>query len=155
TLDSVAVQPPETLPFETKSWRCRRPGQYRVAYPIRPGVTKVRVKYSLSYSGSFSFQPRVLRPVAAMALMVPKSLQLITDQPDIFQRTGKDNGLSVYMAKHLEPGRLPRFWLNSDGTFATAGTSPEETAAASDADLSLPGFFPEASSNQGFFADTT
>src|SRR5262249_8178570 len=155
TLESVAVQPPVTLPFETKSWSSRRSSQYRIACPVRPGVTKVRVKYSLPYSGTFSFQPQVLRPVAAMALMVPESLQLIKHQPDIFQQNGKDNGLSVYMAKQLMPGRLPRLWLTSAATFATAGTSAEEIAAASDADLSLPGFFPEVSSKQGFFTDTT
>jgi hypothetical protein len=155
TLDSVAVQSPETLPFETRSWPSRQPGQYAIASPILPGVTKVRLKYSLPYAGSASFQPQVLRPVAATALMVPESMQLTTDQPDMFMYTGKDNGLSVYLAKFTEPGRLPRVWLRSRGAVATVGTSAEGTADGSEIEASLPDYLPEGSSNQGFFADTT
>src|SRR5262249_35135365 len=103
----------------------------------------------------FSFQPQVLRPVAAMALMVPESMQLVTDRPDVFRQSGKDNGLSVYMAKHLDPGRPPRFWLSSAGQFETRGTSAEAPAAVSDLKASIPDYFPEASSKQGFFVGTT
>jgi hypothetical protein len=48
-------------------------------------------------------------------------------------------------------GRLPPVSLSSPGAVATAGTSPEETADGSEIEDSLP----EASSNQGFFADAT
>ena len=48
-------------------------------------------------------------------------------------------------------GRPPRFWLSSPGAVATAGTSAGETADGSEIEDSLP----EASSNQGFFADAT
>lgn len=155
TLDSVAVQPPETLPFETKSRPLRIPGQYWINSPIRPGVTKVRVKYSLPYSGTASFHPRVLRPVAAMALMIPESMRLSVDQPEMFTYTGKDVGLSVYMAKQMKPGRQPRLWVSSVGSLETTGTSAEDGTAASGLDASNADFLPGPSSNQGFLADTT
>jgi hypothetical protein len=155
TLDSVAVQPPETLPIETKCSSFRKPGQYGIAFPIRPGVTKVRVKYRLPYSASVLFQRQVLRPVTAMAFIVPETMQLISDRPGTFLQSGKDNGQSVYVAKQLEPGRLPRLWLNSANAVATTLASTEETAAGSDIEVPVPDFFPESPSKQGFFADTT
>lgn len=155
TLNTVAVQPPDTLPSETKFWPYGKTGQYRIAYPIHPGVTKVRVKYSLPYPGSASFQPQVLRPVAAMALMVPESIQLTVDRPDIFVQSVKDNGLSVYIAKNLQPGRLSRLWLSAAGKFDNGSESEEGTPDASNFEASLPDFPPGTSSKQGVFADTT
>jgi hypothetical protein len=52
-------------------------------------------------------------------------------------------------------GRRPLVALGSPGAVATARTSAEETPDGSEIEASLPDSLPEASSNQGFFADVT
>jgi hypothetical protein len=154
-LDSVAVQPPETLPLRTKWSPFRKPGQYGIGFPIHPGVTKVRVKYRLPYSAGVLFQRQILRPVTAMAFIVPESMQLISDRPDTFLQSRKDNGKAVYVARQLEPGRLSRFWLNSANGRVTTRNSTDGVAVGSESELFVPDFLPESSSKQGFFANTT
>jgi hypothetical protein len=101
------------------------------------------------------FQRQILRPVAAMSFIVPESMQLISDRPDTFLQSRKDNGQAVYVAKQLEPGRLSRFWLNSADGRVTNRNSTEGAAAGSESELSVADFLPESSSKKGLFANTT
>ena len=132
-LDSVAVQPPDTLPLRTSVSPHGHRGRYGVSYPIRPGVTKVRVVYHLPHSGKVSLTPTVLHPVAAMALMVPQSMRMVTGQPDAFAYHGEQNGLSVYVANYLRPGTSSTFSLSGTGR---SNTSYEANAMAGGSNFS-------------------
>lgn len=110
-LDSVAVHPPSTLPHRTSVLLQQSPPRYGIAYPMRPGITKVRVLYHVPYSGSISIAPSVLRPVESLAVKVPPSMQVNTRQENVLEYAGEDNGLSVYVARDLWPGRSPVFTL--------------------------------------------
>jgi hypothetical protein len=114
-LDSVAVQPPSTLPHKTVVFPNGAAGRYRIAYPIRPGTTKIRVLYHLPYSGSISIAPAVLRPVGILAVKVPPSMQLSTRTESALEYEGEDNSLSVYVARDLCPGRSCAFTLAGVG----------------------------------------
>jgi hypothetical protein len=154
-LGDVAVQPPETLPLLTMSWRCQKEGHYRIAYPIRPGTTTVRIRYRLPYSGVASLAPTVLSPVAAMALMIPGTLRLTSQQGNVFQPGGEEDGLSVYMAKDLKPGRVFPLTLTGNGELTSARKKGEKTASSpSAAEASTPEVLHPIPSKQTFVVVT-
>jgi hypothetical protein len=118
-LDSVAIQPPGTLPLRTRVWPCGQEDRYRVAYPIRPGVTKIRVVYHVPYFGTTSVKLTVLHPVAVMALMVPKSMNMANGSSSAFRYNGEQDGLSVYVTNNLQPGASPSLILSGTGRLRT------------------------------------
>jgi hypothetical protein len=124
TLDSVAVQPSSTLPHPTSALLQRPPGHYAITYPIRPGATKIRVRYHVPYSGSSSIAPAILRPVESLAVEVPPSMRLTTQQENVLAYRGEDNGLSVYVARDLRPGRWWTFTLSGAGQLNKTGRAP-------------------------------
>ena len=111
-LDSTAVQPPETLPLLTKVSACGPPRQYCIAYPMRPGITKIRAVYHLPYSGSVSMAATLLRPVGELALMVPDSIRLDA-RNEIFHKRAMRGGFSAYLASHMPSGKSLRFRLSA------------------------------------------
>ena len=112
SLTSVMVQPPGTLPLRVDVSHRSSLGQFAIDYPVRPGVTKIRVVYSLPYSGELSITPRVLYPLAAMALMIPGSMHLKEDSPGMFVYQGKHNRTSEYSRSAVSPGASVRFTLS-------------------------------------------
>ncbi len=123
-LDSTAVQPPGTLPFLVSTSAYGSRDQYCIAYPIRPGTTKIRALYHLQYTGKISITPPLLRTVKEVALMVPESLNFEAKFPGIFLDRGKQNGLSVYLATNVRPGESLTFSLSGANRIMR-----EETAA--------------------------
>jgi hypothetical protein len=115
SLDSVAVQPPDTLPFRTTVLPAGRRGQYRLSYPLRPGVTKFRVVYHIPYSGRASVTPVLLHPVALMALMVPTTMRLTSPSGSGFTYRNEENGLAKFVATHLRRGVSLTFDLSGSG----------------------------------------
>jgi len=134
-LDSVAVQPPKTLPVRISASRRGLGRHYGVAYPLRPGVSRIRVVYHLPYSGKAFLAPALSRPVAAMALMVPESMLMESKIPGAFSFRGKHDGLAVYVATNLRPGASLSFGL-SGRTRTTAANDEVISLARS---LTFPG----------------
>ncbi len=124
-LDSTAIQPPETLPLLAEPSSCGAPGQYCIAYPIHPGITKVRAVYHLRYSGSATIAPTLLRPVHEMAVMVPDSIHFEARTAGVFQNRGAHNGLTMYLATRVRPGQSLEFRLSAGNR---AGTKSTDTA---------------------------
>jgi hypothetical protein len=114
-LSSVLVQPPETLPLKVSASRRGRDGRYAVSYPIRPGVTRIRIMYSFPYSGRISIVPSVLRHTGAMALMIPETMDIAWSNPNAFVYMGKQNGLSVYSRSPVRSGASIEFTLSGQG----------------------------------------
>lgn len=115
TLDSTAVQPPATLPLYVAAAACGVRGQYCIAYPIRPGTTRIRSVYHLPYSGNVSIATRLLHSVGEVALMIPGALQLDSKFPDNFASSGVRDGVTRYVATNLHPGQSVSFSLVGTG----------------------------------------
>jgi hypothetical protein len=120
SLESVAVQPPETLPFRTNALPAELRGQYRISYPLRPGVTTLRVVYHVPYSGRVSVTPVLLHPVAAMALMVPTTMRLVSPGRTGFAYQNEETGLAKFVATNLRRGASPTFELSGSGRLKTS-----------------------------------
>ncbi|MBZ5663093.1 MAG: hypothetical protein LAO30_00675 [Acidobacteriia bacterium] len=127
-LDSAAVQPPGTLPFLLGASACGPRDQYCIAYPIRPGSTKIRVLYHLPYDGQVSITKPVLHSVEQVALIVPEALRFEAIAPSIFWNRGEQNGLSTYVAASLHSGQSLTFSLSPAGH--AAGTETKATTSA-------------------------
>jgi hypothetical protein len=155
-LDSVAVQPPSTLPHRTSVLPQWAPGRYGLAYPIRPGITKIRAVYHLSYSGNVSIAPVVLRPVESMAVKIPLPMRVSTGQSSVLKHRGEENGLSVYLAKNLRPGRSLTFTLAGFGQLSKATQAKPVVATKTfpPAFEYRQEFFPQSQSKQGFVGIT-
>ena len=114
-LSSVLVQPPETLPLRVSALRRGGDGRYAVSYPIRPGVTRIRIMYSLPYSGKISIAPRMTRNTGSMALMIPETMDIAWSNADAFVYNGKQNGLLVYTRSPVSIGASIGFTLSGQG----------------------------------------
>jgi hypothetical protein len=151
-LDSVAVQPPSTLPHMISVLPRRVEGRCAIAYPIRPGTTKMRVLYHLPYSGSVSIAPAILRPIQSLAVEVPPSMQVTIRQTNLLEYQGDDNGLSVYVARDLRPGRSRAFTLSRIGQLDKTSQAPAsaKTTQLRPATDYTPEFYPSSQSKQEF-----
>ena len=128
-LDAVAVQPPGTLPSRLQA-SSRGHARYVIAYPLRPGVTKIRATYHLPYSGKASITPVPLHAVTTIALMIPSSLRLLLNPASAFAYRGEQNGLTQYTASNVRPGAALGFVLSGTGNDANFENS-ERAALAS------------------------
>jgi hypothetical protein len=122
-LNSTAIQPPGTLPLRVSATYCGQRNQYCLAYPIRPGTTRLRVVYHMKQPAT-SWITLLHRNVAqSVTLMIPESLQLETKTAGILNRRGAQSGLAMYVAtRALTDGSLAFRFSSGDehtGTWAS------------------------------------
>jgi hypothetical protein len=135
-LDSTAVQPPGTLPSLLRASACGARDQYCIAYPMRPGSTKIRVLYHLPYTGNISITQPLLHPVGEVALVVPESLHFEASYPGVFWNRGTQNGSSRYVAVNMRSGQSLTFSLS--GANVALRQTPAKTATLNTAGLPQP-----------------
>lgn len=85
--------------------RGKSPGEYRIAYALKPGVTPVTVTYDADYSSAqFALSDRPDLPIGRASLFVfPSNLQV---ESQIFKPTGVDskNNIEKFEAENIARG---------------------------------------------------
>ena len=121
---SLSVEGPTGMPLEqTPAAAGKQPGQYLVDFPLRPGSTRVRVRYRLDYPDARSaFSVAAFYPVAHTQVFIPpegvelssKALQSLGVEPETH--------MQAYGAEALAAGARLDFELR--------GTAPESAQQA-------------------------
>lgn len=95
-----------------------RKGQYRIEFPIKPGLTKYAISYEVPYSGDLVFRRQVQYPVKRVGVIVPESMHLRSLGAKRFRPIADQPGTSEHVLNKLAANATFRFELSGDGELA-------------------------------------
>jgi hypothetical protein len=110
------------LPSSTKN-------HYAFDFAIRPGETRFKAEYKLSYSGQYEFSFTPDTPLSELGVLLPKSMKF-TGVSTSFSQDSDETGLSVFFAKNVPANQPVRFSLAGEGLIPQEG-SPEASSPGS------------------------
>jgi 5-hydroxyisourate hydrolase-like protein (transthyretin family) len=103
------------------------PGHYTFIFPIRPGETQFGIIFTVPYSGSYEWQPKLVNPVNTLAVVLPSGMKLMAKENTPFRpQTSETPGTQTFAAQHISPGQPASFTLSGTGDL------PESKAASED-----------------------
>jgi len=104
-----------------------KPGQYAVDFPLRPGDTLFKYRYSVPYAGAATLRLRLAYPIKSFAVGHPSSMKFKAQKTQAFKSLGLVQGLELEAAASpLAAGNVPVFEISGLG----AVVAPSETAVA-------------------------
>jgi hypothetical protein len=114
-------------------------GHYAYLFPLRPGETQFQVTYSLPYSGSAKFSPKLADKADNVVVMVPKSMTFTPDPATPYQTINDDINAQTFVAKNVSPTQALGFSVSGSGalprdvqTAQAANGQPGAAPAAGD-----------------------
>jgi hypothetical protein len=105
-------------------------GHYAYLFPLRPGETQFQVTYSLPYSGSAKFAPKLAGSADNVVVMVPKSMTFTPDPSTAYLPINDDINAQTFVAKNVSPAQALGFSVSGSGALprdvqtAQSGTQP-------------------------------
>jgi hypothetical protein len=90
-------------------------GHYAYLFPLRPGETQFQVTYSLPYSGSAKFTPKLADAADNVVIMVPKSMTFTPDPSTRYQPINDDINAQTFVAKNVSPDQGLGFSVSGSG----------------------------------------
>jgi hypothetical protein len=85
--------------------------------PIRPGETQFGIIYTLPYTGSLKFTPKISSSVATFAVLVPKSMKVVPGSGTPLQLSPDSSNPSAdtYVAQNVSPAQSLEFTVSGLG----------------------------------------
>lgn len=123
-IDGSAAMAPNGMPVASSPVPLAEKGHYAFAFPIRPGETRFQLSYSVPYSGSYKFSPRLAMATENVAIMLPKSMKFTPANPATFQPVNDDVNAQTFLAKNVAAGQPLEFSVSGTGQM------PRETQGA-------------------------
>jgi hypothetical protein len=112
-IEASAAMGPAGMPVASSPIPSGEKGRYAFVFPVRPGETRFQISYTLSYSGSFKFTPKLALPTQNLAIMLPKSMKF--DGGPMFQATDIDANAQTFLAKGVQPSQTIAFTVSGEG----------------------------------------
>jgi hypothetical protein len=143
-VEGSAALAPGSMPVKAAPMPLGDPNHYAFVFPLRPGETRFQITYSLPYSGSMKFTPRVTMPTDTVAIMMPKSMTFAGGTSTTYSPVTEETTAQTYVARSVTPSQALDFTLSGSGqmprdsqTAATSGDSGQpangaQSAAATD-----------------------
>jgi hypothetical protein len=91
-------------------------GHYTYLFPLRPGETQFQVTYSLPYSGSSKFSPKLASSADKVVVMLPKSMTFKPDPSTPYQPINDDINAQTFVAKGVSPSQALGFTVSGSGS---------------------------------------
>lgn len=134
-IEGAAAMGPGGMPVASSPAPLGEKGHYTYLFPLRPGETQFQVTYSLPYSGSAKFTPRLAGSADNVVVMVPKSMTFTPDPSTPYQPINDDINAQTFVAKNVSStqalgfsvsgsGALPRDVQTAQGGNGQPGTPP-------------------------------
>lgn len=95
-------------------------GQYRIEFPIKPGLTKYAISYEVPYSGGLALRRQVQYPVKRVGVIVPESMHFRSLGARRFRPIPDQPGTSEHVLNKLAANETFRFELSGAGELAEA-----------------------------------
>lgn len=123
-VEGSAALGPGSMPVKASPMPLGDPNHYAFIFPIRPGETRFQITYSLPYSGSFKFAPRLTLPTDTIAIMMPKSMTFAGGPSTSYSPVTEETTAQTYVARNAMPSQPLEFTLSGSGQL------PRDTQAA-------------------------
>jgi hypothetical protein len=137
-IEGAAAMGPGGMPVASSPAPMGEKGHYAYLFPLRPGETQFQVTYSLPYSGSAKFTPRLADKADNVVVMVPKSMTFTPDASTLYQPINDDINAQTFVAKNVSPSQALGFSVSGSGALprdvqtAQAGNGQPGAPAAGD-----------------------
>ena len=138
-VEGAAAMGPGGMPVASSPAPMGEKGHYAYLFPLRPGETQFQVTYSLPYSGSAKFAPKLAGSADNVVVMVPKSMTFTPDPSAPYQPINDDINAQTFVAKNVTPTQALGFSVSGSGalprdvqTAQAANGQPGAPAAADD-----------------------
>jgi hypothetical protein len=115
-VEGAAAMGPGGMPVASSPVPVGDPGHYAYLFPLRPGETQFQVTYSLPYSGSAKFTPRLADKADNVVVMVPKSMTFTPDASTPYQSINDDINAQTFVAKNVSPTQAIGFSVSGSGS---------------------------------------
>jgi hypothetical protein len=136
-VEGSAALAPGSMPVKAAPMPLGDPNHYAFVFPLRPGETRFQITYSLPYSGSFQFVPRVTMPTDTVAIIMPKNMTFAAGQSTAYSPVTEETTAQTFVARNVAPSQALDFTLSGSGqlprdtdTAATSGDSGQPAAGA-------------------------
>jgi len=113
-IEASAAMGPSGMPVSSSPMKLDDPGHYAFIFPVRPGETRFQLSYTLPYSGSYKFAPRISMVTQNLAVMLPKSMQF--SGGPLFQQADVDASAQTYLARNVQPSQELAFTVSGTGS---------------------------------------
>lgn len=114
-IEGAAAMGPGGMPVASSPVPMGDPGHYAYLFPLRPGETQFQVTYSLPYSGSAKFTPRLADKADNVVVMVPKSMTFTPDASTPYTPINDDINAQTFVAKNVSPAQAIGFSVSGSG----------------------------------------
>jgi hypothetical protein len=138
-IEGAAAMGPGGMPVASSPAPMGEKGHYTYLFPLRPGETQFQVTYSLPYSGSAKFAPKLAGSADNVVVMVPKSMTFTPDPSTPYQPINDDINAQTFVAKNVSSAQALGFSVSGSGalprdvqTAQAANGQPGAPAATGD-----------------------
>ena len=114
-VEGAAAMGPGGMPVASSPAPMGEKGHYAYLFPLRPGETQFQVTYSLPYSGSAKFAPKLAGSADNVVVMVPKSMTFTPDASTPYQPINDDINAQTFVAKNVSPTQALGFSVSGSG----------------------------------------
>lgn len=118
-VEGAAAGRPGGMPVNSAPVPEQEKNRYAFIYPLRPGETLFRINYTMPYSGSASFTPKLTMAMDNFVVMLPKSMKLDAKSSG-FSEAPDENGMHVAVVKAVQPGDHVAFAISGTGSIPKA-----------------------------------
>ena len=142
-IEGAAAMGPGGMPVASSPAPMGEKGHYTYLFPLRPGETQFQVTYSLPYSGSAKFAPRLAGSADNVVVMVPKSMTFTPEPSTPYQPINDDINAQTFVAKNVSSTQALGFSVSGSGALPrdvqTAQGANGQPGAPAATDDSRPG----------------
>jgi hypothetical protein len=115
-IEGAAAMGPGGMPVASSPAPLGEKGHYAYLFPLRPGETQFQVTYSLPYSGSSKFSPKLASSADNVVVMLPKSMTFKPDPATPYQPINDDINAQTFVAKGVSPNQALGFTVSGSGS---------------------------------------
>ena len=132
-IEGSAAMAPAGMPVASSPVPLGEPGHYAFAFPVRPGETRFQVSYTIPYSGSYKFTPKMAIGSENVAVMLPKAMKFEPGGATKFLPVNEDPTSQTYVARNIAPNQQIEFTVSGSGSMpreAQGAGAPQGSAAS-------------------------
>lgn len=113
-LQQASAVPSGGMPLPVSPVPTGKKNHYALAFPIRPGQSKVDVIYTLPYKGEYQINLTPDSQLSELGVLLPKSMQFngVTRE---FAKDSDEAGLAVFFAKNIPAHEQVSFSVSGEG----------------------------------------
>jgi hypothetical protein len=142
-IEGAAAMGPGGMPVASSPAPMGEKGHYAYLFPLRPGETQFQVTYSLPYTGSAKFEPKLAGSADNVVVMVPKSMTFTPDASTPYAPINDDINAQTFVAKNVGPTQALGFSVSGSGALPRDVQTPQagngQAGAPAGADDNRPG----------------